>query len=583
MAQQFVIGIDVGTGSARAGVFDLAGRMAGTASQQIKIWRPEAEYAEQSSEDIWRAVRRSVNAAMEQAGASGAEIIGLAFDATCSLVAVDGSGRPVTMSPTGRDEQNIIMWMDHRATAEAHKLTEQGHPVIKYLGGTVSPEHQIPKLMWVRKNLPETWSRSARFFDLPDWLGYRATGRDVRSLCTTVCKWTYMAHEKRPEDRWNREFFRKNGLQDLLRRDMIGTDIQPMGNTMGGLTAQAARELGLEEGTPVAVGIIDAHSGGVGVLGMQVPDTAPSARNSGREKMKKAAGAAKKARAIGGPELPKSAATTFDDVVCLIGGTSSCHMAVSPKARFVRGVWGPYYSAMIPDWWLNEGGQSAVGSLIDYVIETHPRYNDAKKEAKAAGISIFEWLNRQVDALARREKLKHRAYLTRHVHVYPDFLGNRSPKADPDARGVVHGLSLYPDLDDMARLYYATVQATAYGTRDILDALNARGYDVKRLHVTGGHLKNPLWLQEHADATGCTLVLPKEPEGVLLGAAILAAVGAGAFENIPEAMAAMSSAGSTIQPNPAVAGYHAAKMKIHESLYRDQKKYNEMTGKAAAQ
>lgn len=555
MTQQgFVIGIDVGTGSARAGVFDLRGRMAGTAAFPIRIWRPQADFVEQSSEDIWRAVSRAVKAALRESGVRPGDVLGLSFDATCSLVAVDGEGRPVSLSPTGEDNQNIIVWMDHRAAEQAHRLTRQAHPVIRYLGGTVSPEHQIPKLMWVKKHLPKSFARAARFFDLPDWLCYRATGRDIRSLCTTVCKWTYLAHEKRPEDRWNREFFKANGLLDLLRRDMIGTDIQPMGAMMGGLTAAAARDLGLEEGTPVAVGIIDAHSGGVGVLGIPAED--------------------------GGAGQP---AATFDDVVCLIGGTSSCHMAVSPRPRFVKGVWGPYYSAMIPGWWLNEGGQSAVGSLIDFIIETHPCYKDAQREAKREGLTIYDWLNRRVDELAGREKLPHRCHLTRRVHVLPDFLGNRSPKADPDARGAIHGLPLYPDLDDFARLYYATVQATAYGTRDILEALNAKGYSVRRLHVTGGHLKNPLWLQEHADATGCTLVIPKEPEGVLLGAAILGAVAAGVYEDIPAAMAAMSSAGNTLRPDARTAGYHQAKMRIHQDLYKSQKRYDALADKAQAE
>src|SRR5690606_38534399 len=141
---------------------------------------------------IWKAVCYCVKQAMKQAKLDPDSIAGIAFDATCSLVAVDDQDKPVTVSPSGNDEQNVIVWMDHRAIAQAAGLTAQGHEVIKYLGGVVSPEHAIPKLMWLKKTMPASWKRLTRVFDLPDWLTYRATGRDVRSLCTTVCKWTYL-------------------------------------------------------------------------------------------------------------------------------------------------------------------------------------------------------------------------------------------------------------------------------------------------------------------------------------------------------------------------------------------------------
>ncbi|MGI8906508.1 MAG: FGGY-family carbohydrate kinase [Candidatus Sumerlaeaceae bacterium] len=553
-APTHVIGIDVGTGSARAGVFDLNGHMAGVGVKLIQIWKPEPDFAEQSSADIWRAVCAATKAALKQSHIESTAIAGVAYDATCSLVAIDHNGDPVTMSPTGADEQNIIMWMDHRAMAEAARLTKQGHDVIRYLGGVVSPEHQIPKLMWLKKNLPKSWGRATRFFDLPDWLAFRSTARDVRSLCTTVCKWTYLAHEKDAVRRWHREFFRKNGLLELLSENRIGAEVEPMGNCCGGLTVRAARELGLEPGTPVAVGIIDAHAGGLGVLGMT-----PEKKN----KVKAAERGSKR--------------PGFDDVLCLIGGTSTCHMVVSPKARFVPGVWGPYFSAMVPGLWLNEGGQSATGALMDYVITTHARYADALAEAKAARQSIYEYLNAQVDRLASEARVKHRAELTRSFHVLPYFHGNRSPNADPNARGAIHGLALHATLDDLALLYYATIQAIAYGTRDIIEALNAKGYTITRLHATGGGTKNPLWMQEHADATGCDILLPREPEAVLLGSAILAAVGAGIYPDIHEAMRAMSASGGAIRANSKTAAYHTRKMRIHRELYRDQLKYNEIT------
>ena len=233
---------------------------------------------------------------------------------------------------------------------------------------------------------------------------------------------------------------------------------------------------------------------------------------------------------------------------------------------------------MVPGLWLNEGGQSASGALLDFVIQSHARYGEALKEAKAEGVDIYTWLNRRVDDIAKREKLKQRCQLTSRFHLLPYFHGNRSPHADPMARGAIQGLALHASLDDMALLYYATIQAIAYGTRDIVEAMNAKGYSISRLHACGGGTKNPLWMQEHADATGCDIYLPREPEAVLLGTAMLAAVGAGVYPDIPTAMAGMSAAGAVIKADKKTAAYHTAKMKVHRELYADQKKYDAMVG-----
>lgn len=542
MASEYYVGIDVGTGSARAGIFDAKGRCAGVGVEPIRMWRPQPDFVEQSSDNIWKSICKAVRQAMRQGSLKPSDIKGIAFDATCSLVAIDEKNQPVTVSPTGHDDQNIIVWMDHRAIPEAQEITKRGHAVLRYLGGVVSPEHQIPKLTWLRKNMPKSFERTAKFMDLADWLAYRSTGEDVRSLCTTVCKWTYLGHEKKPDDRWNKDLFKQLGLTDLLKKEKIGTRVEPMGNPVGKLQPAPAKELGLGAGTPVAVGIIDAHAGGLGVLGIGASSSKTDA---------------------------------FDDVLALIGGTSSCHMAVSRKARFVKGVWGPYFSAMIPSLWLNEGGQSSTGSLLDFVIKTHPHYPAAEKEAKSRKLTIYELLNERVNQLADEEKISFRAKLTQRIHMLPYFHGNRSPNADPSARGAITGLKLSATMDDLARLYYATIQAVAYGTRDIIQALNAKGYKITRINACGGGTKNPLWIQEHADATGCELQLPREPEAVLLGTAILAAVGAGRFDSIGSAMKAMSAGGQLVKPDKKTAAYHAAKYAIFRDMYARQKAYDE--------
>ncbi|WP_043360641.1 FGGY-family carbohydrate kinase [Belnapia sp. F-4-1] len=535
--QDIVIGVDVGTGSARAGAFTAKGGMLGQASQAIRLWKPRAEFAQQSSADIWAAVCAAVRGAM--AGLDPARVRGIGFDATCSLVVLDAAGAPVSVSPDSEAEQDIIVWMDHRAAAEAEAINAGGHDVLRYVGGRISLEMQVPKLLWLKRHLPAAWERAALFLDLPDFLTWRATGSSARSLCSTVCKWTYLGQE----GRWDEGFFRAIGLGELaddgFRR--IGTEILPVGHPIsGGLRAEAAAELGLPPGIAVGASAIDAHAGGLGTIGAALDGRAPDAE-------------------------------ALRHRLALIGGTSSCHMAVSAEPRFVPGVWGPYYSAMQPGLWLNEGGQSATGALIDHVITTHAAYPALAEEARQAGETVYACLNARVAALAA--PLAFPALLTEGLHLLPDFHGNRSPLADAGMRGMVSGLGLAAGADDLARLYLATIQGIALGTRHIVDALDGEGYAIDTLLASGGGTKNPVFLREHADATGCRIVLPEEPEAVLLGAAMLGAVAAGLHPGLPAAMAAMSRAGEVIRPDPATWRYHEAKYAVFRRMQADQMAY----------
>jgi FGGY-family pentulose kinase len=543
------IGIDVGTGSARAGVFDADGRMLGQSTHPIKMWKPQADFVEQSSDDIWSACAAAVRQAVTEADIDATNVRGIGFDATCSLVALDESDRPVSVSPTGNDEQNVIVWMDHRALEQTARINEGGHAVLSYVGGIISPEMESPKLGWLRENLPDCWKRTRRFFDLADFLTYRATGDETRSLCTTVCKWTYQGHLEPTipgsVGSWDDTYWQSIGLGELASEGYrrIGTRIRPMGEPIAhGLTERAAAEFGLTPGTPVAVSIIDAHAGGVGMLG------APLAGS-------------------GEVDLQKRLA--------LIGGTSSCHMAVSKEPRFVNGVWGPFYSAMIPGLWLTEGGQSATGALIDHIIFSHVRSRELEQEAKQRGITVYEILAEVLDKLASNTEFP--AELTRELHVLPDFHGNRSPRANPNARGMISGLKLSDSLEDLALLYLATVQAVAHGTRHILDAMTESGYEIETVLTTGGGAKNPIFLREHADITGRKIVLPKEPEAVLLGSAMLGAVAAGDCATLTEAMTKMSAADKIIEPfRGAVATYHDAKHEVFLRMYEDQMNYRDL-------
>jgi FGGY-family pentulose kinase len=546
----FFLGVDVGTGSARAGVFDDAGVMLGTATHAIQLFRPAEDFVEHSSEDIWRACGTAIRGALAQAGVRGEQIAGLAFDATCSLVALDANDAPVTVSPTGRAEQNVIVWMDHRALAEAEAINQTGHEVLRYVGGSISPEMETPKLSWLKRHLPASFEKTARFLDLPDFLSYRATGIDSRSHCTTVCKWTYLGHENAGRGAWSKSFFEQIGLGELLEDGArrIGSEVRPVGDCVGHLREQSARELGLAAGIPVAVSVIDAHAGGIGLLGSRLE----------------------------GEPLD---ASLLDTRLALIGGTSSCHMAVSKEARFVKGVWGPYYSAMIPGMWLTEGGQSATGALIDHVLQSHARYAELSAAAVSAKTSVYALLNERLAELAGTNAVP--GALTFDLHVLPDHHGNRSPRADPTLRGMVSGLKLSSTVETLALEYLATIQAIAHGTRHIIDTMNENGYRISTVIATGGDSKNPVFLREHADATGARILLPKEPEAVLLGSAILAAVAAQRFPSVIEAMTQMSGISKVIEPNPAARAFHEAKQRVFLRMHDDQLAYRrEMSGTA---
>jgi D-ribulokinase len=549
--EKYFVGVDVGTGSARAGVFDAAGDMRGSASAPIQMWKPATDLVEQSSDDIWSQCCEVVRAAVKKADIAANDVAGLGFDATCSLVVLESDGRPISVSPTGNAKQNVIVWMDHRAVEQADRINWTKHDVLQYVGGIISPEMESPKLLWLKEHLPDTWKKAGHFFDLPDFLTYRATQDAGRSLCSLVCKWTYLGHKRDRGDLagWSDSYWEQIGLGDLVAEKYrrIGDLVRPMGSPVGnGLSEQASKELGLPVGTAVGASIIDAHAGGLGVLG-----------------------AVDKGETLT-PEVLNSR-------VAVIAGTSSCHMAVSQEPRFIPGVWGPYFSAMIPDLWLTEAGQSATGAVLDHIIYTHGAYPEAKKQADSEGVSIFDFLNRRLSLLQSEQGLSSQAELTEGLHVYPDFHGSRSPRADPTLRGMVSGLKLSARVDDLALIYLATIQAIAYGLRHILEEMDAKGYAISKIFACGGGLKNEVFLREHADITGCELVLPKEPEAVLLGAAILGAVASGTFSSILDAMRSMNAAASRIRPEKdPVAEYHGCKYRVFQRMYEDQMTYRQL-------
>ncbi|TPQ30408.1 ribulokinase [Bradyrhizobium guangdongense] len=528
---QAYIGVDVGTSSTRAGVFDQAGNLLSTARHPIKTWHEAGDIVEQSSSDIWDACAKSVRAAMAEAAIAPDMIKGIGFDATCSLVVLDRDGEPVTVSASGERRRNVIVWMDHRATTEARLINETQDEVLRYVGGSISPEMEMPKLLWLKRHLRASFDAAGHFFDLADYLTWRATGSLQRSTCTVTCKWNYQPHA----GGWSAPFIQRIGLSEFAteRYARIGTEIVAPGTRLAaGLTRAAAGDLGLNPGTPVGASLIDAHAGGVGAIG-------------GRD-------------GSGG-------SADVSDRLAYIMGTSACIMATTKDPCFVPGVWGPYYSGMVPDFWLNEGGQSAAGAAIDHLLKSHPGHAEVSAAARKDGLDIIEFLEKRI--IARAGNASRAALLARDVHVLPEFIGNRSPYADPDTRAVIAGLDLDTDVASMERLFVAGLCGLAYGLAEVIEAFAAHGVTSRIMIMGGGASRSPLVRQIMADTTGLTVALPQTKEPVLLGAAMLGAVAGGAFASIGETMAKMSALGRLSEPTAeGMADFHRRKRSVYQLL-----------------
>ncbi|NQE50093.1 FGGY-family carbohydrate kinase [Herbaspirillum rubrisubalbicans] len=519
--ETYLIGIDVGTGSARAGVFDRSGNLQASARHDIALFRDERRArVEQSSAQIWDAVCQAVRAAVEQAGIDPAAVVGIGVDATCSLVVQGAQGG---VGDAGHPERDVIVWMDHRALEQAQRINATAHAVLSYVGGVISPEMETPKLLWLKEHLPEVYHSAAHFFDLTDFLTWKATGSLQRSSCTVTCKWTYLAHE----GRWDADYFQRIGLGDLAEQGFarIGQEVVWPGTALdGGLSAEAAQALQLRPGIAVAAGLIDAHAGGVGTV---------AARGGGE-----------------------------DAAACMayVFGTSSCTMTSNAQAVFVPGVWGPYYNAMAPGMWLNEGGQSAAGAAIDHLLRLHPATPQARLQATSAAMELPQWLAQR--ALAAVSQPAQAVWLAGQLNVVPEFLGNRSPLADPEARALLLGLGMEHDIDSLVALYVAGLCSLGYGLRQIIEAQAACGVRIASISVSGGAGTHPLTRQLLADATGLPVEMTACPEPVLLGSAMLAAVAAGSYPDLPSAMPAMSRLAGRNEP---VGGDIA---RLHQARYQ---------------
>jgi FGGY-family pentulose kinase len=406
---------------------------------------------------------------------------------------------------SGEPLRPALLWMDQRASQEAEAISATGDPVLRYVSGRVSPEWMLPKALWLKRNDPENYQRAVRLVECTDWMMFRLTGQWTLSLNHVAVKWNYA----RPDGGWPIDLLNRVGLTDLLEKWPVR--IVPLGRGDGQLSDRAAGELGLRPGIPVAQGGIDAY---LGMLGL---------------------------------------GATQDGDVAVIVGSSTCHLAQSRSGVFGSGAAGCYPDATVEGLYTLEAGQTATGSILDW----YRRHFAGTQQAEAArrGVPVFQVLDEQASAVPPGAE---------GLVVRDDWQGNRSPFKNPQARGAITGLSLAHGPGHVVRAIY---EATALGTRHILEDAQANGLLVERIFVGGGGARSPLWLQIHADILKKPVHLARDSESCALGSAMAAALAAAVYSDFSEAAQAMVAIETLVEPNPANASAYDELFNRYVDLY----------------
>lgn len=341
MNKSLFLGIDAGTESTRAVLFDCQGKQLAQASAETRNSFPRSGWAEQQPDDLISTLIQAVRDCTNQIPADRVEdIVGLCVDGTCSTV--------VFATQSGKPLRNAILWMDTRADHETQIIKETNHPILKYSGGEDAVEWLIPKALWVKQHEPEVYSCSEVIAEAIDLMNFWLTGEWTASICNATDAWNYVS----VEGGFSRDFFGAIGAPELLEK--LPQRVLAMGSVIGKLTDQAAKELGLPDNVVVAQGGIDAHAGLLG-LGVSEPGT-----------------------------------------LGLTIGSSSVHLAYSEKPRYIQGIWGPYPDIILPGKWLLQGGQSSTGSVLKWFKD---RVSPASKMAQLQGKRPYEVLDALASAL----------------------------------------------------------------------------------------------------------------------------------------------------------------------------------------
>lgn len=478
--KDLVLGIDMGTGGARVGIFDLRGNPIVFCEEPYKLYTASSGRAEQDPDEWWQCICKASKRALAEAKVDPKRILGMSVDTTCCTVLISGDD----MKPL----RPAILWMDVRASEQAKRISKSNHSALKYNGyGMVSAECLPAKALWLKENEPENYNKATRLYECTDWLMYQLTGEYTASINCASCRWYYNSEEcGYPTD-----FYKTIGLEELIEK--LPARVLAMGEYVGGLTASAAAQLGLEQGTIVGEGGADAF---VGVIGLNA--VAPGK-------------------------------------LALITGSSHLHIALMEKEIHAKGMWGSYPDAIIKGLHMVEGGQTSTGSIINW-FKTQLCGN-LKAEADQKGVSVYDLLNEKAEKLPIGSD---------GLLSLDFFQGNRTPYVDPDVRGMIYGLSLG---HTPAHIYRAMIEGICYGTEVIIDVFRKQGFQPDGIIVSGGTVKSRLWLQIHADVCNLPIIVPNVTEAPCLGSAILGAVAAGAYSDIVTAANEMTSVLMVIEPD----------------------------------
>jgi len=539
----YVIGVDFGTESGRAVVIDAAdGRELGSSVYTYangvideRLPAPDddvqlgPEGALQDPDDYLHTYQRAVPTAIAEAGVDPADVIGIGIDFTaCTMLPTKADGTPLANVPSLRREPHawVKLWKHHAAQPEADRINatarERGEPWLDNYGGKISSEWFYSKALQILDEAPEVYDEADRLIEAADWVVWRLTGREVRNSCTAGYKAIWSKQDGFPAA----DYF---GALDPRLADIIDTkmtrDIASIGEKAGELTEEAAGWTGLQPGTAVAVANVDAHA-----------------------------------------SVPAVTVTEPGRMVAVMG-TSICHLVLGEKAAQVEGMCGVVEDGILPGLFGYEAGQSAVGDIFAWFVDNLVPA-EYFEQAEREGIDVHAVLEREAAKLVPGQS----------GLVALDWMnGNRSVLVDVDLSGMILGATLATGAPEV---YRALIEATAFGTRMIIESFEGSGVPVNDVVACGGLPdKNKLLMQIYADVTGREFSVAESTQTPALGSSMWAAVAAGAanggYDNIEDATAAMARLRDDhYVPDPVAAA-------VYDELYAEYKTLHDYFGRGA--
>ena len=535
------IGIDFGTESARALLVDCAdGSELGTAvygyrNGVIDAHLPEPDsdvrlqpdWALQDPEDYIRTFQETVPSLLAETGADPADVIGIGIDFTaCTMLPTLADGTPLCLLDGLRREPHawVKLWKHHAAQPEADRINavaaERGERWPARYGGKISSEWFFAKALQILDEAPEVYDRADRLIEAADWVVWQLTGSETRNTCTAGYKAMWSKHDGFPADAY---FAALDPRFEHVIDEKMSRTIVPLGARAGGLSERAAAWTGLVPGTAVAVANVDAH--------VSVP----------------------------------AVTVTEPGTMVAIMGTSICHMLLGEELATVDGMCGVVEDGIVPGLFGFEAGQSAVGDIFAWFVESAvpPEIHEL---ARRNGSSVHEVLETEAAKLQPGES---------GLLALDWWNGNRSVLVDADLRGLLVGMTL---ATRAAEIYRALIEATAFGTRVIVDAFESAGVPVTGIVACGGLPdRNKLLMQIFADVTGREFAVAASRQVPALGAAMFGAVAAGAaaggHDSIVDAAQQMAHLGrERYRP---VAARHA----VYDELYREYIRLHDLFGR----